>query len=49
MAVMNVASHEELWEKVNAFPGTAYLQHEFYPLLSHTHYYSTMETMFSTF
>ena len=42
MAVMDVESHEKLWEVVNAFPGTAYLKHSFYPLLSHSHYYDTM-------
>ena len=46
MAVMNVASHEELWEKVDAFPGTRYLKHTFYPLLSHSHYYRTLESRF---
>ena len=41
-AIANVVSHEELWEKTNAFPGAPYLKYEFYPLLDHTHFYSQL-------
>jgi len=42
MAIANVGSHEELWERMEAFPGSPFLKHKFYPLLDHNHYYDTL-------
>jgi hypothetical protein len=39
ISIMSVDSHEELWEKVSAFPASPLLTHEYYPLLDHNHYY----------
>ena len=46
VGILNVESHEELWEKTAAFPGSPYIKYEFYPLLSHTHFYGKAKSPF---
>jgi hypothetical protein len=42
VAIGDVESVEELWEKNSAYPLSQQLHSEFYPLLDHEHYYDTL-------
>ena len=42
VAIANVGSHEELWEMMDAYPGTPLLKYKFYPLLDHNHFYDKL-------
>jgi len=40
--IMNVGSHEELFSRKSAFPGSRFLEWDIYPLLDHNHFYDTI-------
>ena len=40
--IMNVESHEELFRRKNAFPGSRFLEWDIYPLMDHNFFYDTI-------